>query len=178
MAQTRGVSRKEGKQILASAEKRLCEIFDEEPTLTHTCLELGISLVELHQAFIRTLRPERHLDDDPILAALLDALQEHCDLYIYTNNNLALTRKILALLGVERYFKGLYTIEFTAAPKPDLEALQQVLEDIGGPPESFLFVGDRPNVDLREPAALGIATLVVRETADLLQIHRFLNIIP
>lgn len=178
VAETRGVSRKEGKQILACAERRLSEILGEEPTLTHTCLELGISLIELHQAFIRTLRPERHLDADPILSALLDALQEHCDLYIYTNNNLALTRKILALLGVESYFKGLYTIEFTAAPKPDPAALHQVLEDIGGPPESFLFVGDRPQVDLKEPAALGIATLVVRETADLLQIHRLLNIIP
>jgi len=53
-----------------------------------------------------------------------------------------------------------------------------VLEDIGGPLESFLFVGDREQIDLTTPAELGIKTLLVRETADLLMIHKLLGIVP
>jgi putative hydrolase of the HAD superfamily len=124
------------------------------------------------------VHPERHLDSDPILYALLDSLRDLCDLYVYTNNSLPLTQKILALLGVDGVFKRLYTIEFTGIPKPDPESLSRVLEDIGGPPETFLFIGDRQQVDLKIPSTLGIPTLLVGETGDLLQIHKLLGIIP
>jgi ribonucleotide monophosphatase NagD (HAD superfamily) len=44
-----------------------------------------------------------------------------------------------------------------------------VLEDVGGPPRSS-FVGDRQQVDLKIAQEAGIPTLLVRETADLLQV--------
>jgi putative hydrolase of the HAD superfamily len=178
VAYARGVSLKKGKGLLHSAKQSLAEILEEEPTLTRTCVELGIEVTELHQALQNQVHPERYLKNDPILYALLDSLQDHCSLYLYTNNSLPLTQKILALLGVEDLFEHLYTIELTWLPKPDPGTLQQVLEDIGGPPESFLFVGDRQQVDLKVPASLGIPTLLVKEIADLLQIHKLLGIIP
>lgn len=178
VAASRGLSRGAGRELLRAARQRLAEHLDEEPTLTRTCVELGIEVGELHQAFQAQVRPERFLSPDPVLAALLDSLRTDYDLYIYTNNNLLLTRKILALLGVDEVFRRLYTIEFCGVPKPDEAALRRVLEDIGGPPESFLFVGDRQAVDLRAPARFGIATLLVGETADLLQIHKLLGLLP
>ncbi|HAD04750.1 MAG: hypothetical protein A2091_08770 [Desulfuromonadales bacterium GWD2_61_12] len=175
---SRGVSAAEGRGLIRAARRRLAEILEEEPTLTRTCLELGIEVGELHRVFQSRVRPERHLTADPVLGALLDSLRSRCELYIYTNNNLPLTRKILALLGVEDQFRGLFTIEFSRLPKPDPEALRRVLENIGGPPESFLFVGDREQVDLKPANALGIPTILVAETADLLQVHKLLGIIP
>jgi putative hydrolase of the HAD superfamily len=133
---------------------------------------------QLHLAFQDQVHPERYLGYDPVLQALLDSLRDSCELYIYTNNNLPLTRKILALLGVEELFARLFTIEFSWAPKPDPETVQRLLEEVGGPPESFLFIGDRQAVDLRVPASFGIPTLQVRETADLLQIHKLLGLVP
>jgi len=124
------------------------------------------------------VHPERHLESDPILYALLDSLQDRFDLYLYTNNSLPLSRKILALLGIEDLFRRLYTIEFTWSPKPDPEAFHKVLEDIGGPPESFLFVGDRPQVDLEIAETLDIPTIFISDPEDLLQIHKVLGIIP
>ena len=178
VAESRGVSRERGREILARARSRLTEIFEEQPTLTRTCIELGIEIREFHQMLQYRVRPEQYLDHDPILVALLDSLREQCDLYVYTNNSVPLSHKILSLLGVEEMFVRLYTIEFALAPKPDPEAFRRVLEDIGGPPESFLFVGDRAAIDLKLPAHLGIPTLLVGETADLLQIHKLLGIIP
>ena len=178
VAETRGFRVEKGQEILAGAKRRLAEVLEEEPTLTRTCLELGIEVPELHRRLQDRVRPERHLDHDPVLCALLDSLRERCDLYIYTNNSLPLSRRILALLGADEFFNRLFTIEFTWRPKPDLETLERLLEAIGGPPESFLFVGDRQQVDLKLPRTLGIPTLRVGEVVDLLQIHKLMGIIP
>jgi len=178
VARTRGISIAQGRSLIRSAKKRLAENLEDEPTLTRTCMELGITLEELHRVFQEQVHPERYLENDPILYALLDSLRDQCDLYLYTNNSLPLSRKILALLGVEDLFLRLYTIEFARAPKPDLDVLQRVIADIGGPPESFLFVGDRRAVDLELPQSLGAHTLLVADSGDLLQIHKILGIIP
>jgi putative hydrolase of the HAD superfamily len=175
---TRGISPGEGRTLIKCARDRLAEVLDEEPTLTRTCMELGIDIVELHQFLQQRVHPEKYLENDPILYALLDSLRDSCDLYIYTNNNLPLTKKILALLGVEDLFARLYTIEFTWLPKPDPESLRRVLEDIGGPAECHLFVGDRQQVDLNLATSLGIPTLLISESADILQIHKLLGIVP
>lgn len=178
VAQARGVSESAAEQMLRTARRALAETLDEEPTLTRTCAELGVDIRYLHRSFQQELKPEKFLGNDPVLFALLDSLRDHGALYIYTNNNLPMTRKILALLGVEELFERLYTIELCWAPKPDLAAFTQVVEDIGGPPESFLFIGDRPVIDLRLPREHGMATLLVHDTSELLQVHKLLGIIP
>lgn len=178
VATTRGLSLADGRALLRRARRALADSGDEEPTLTRTCQELGIEISALHRAFQEQVRPEDYLVPDPLLGALLDSLRGHCRLYIYTNNSYPLAHRILALLDVAEYFERLYTIEYCGQPKPDREAFRKVVEDIGGLPESFLFVGDREQVDLRPAADAGMATLLVRETADLLQVHRLLGLIP
>ncbi|PLX73867.1 MAG: HAD family hydrolase [Desulfuromonas sp.] len=178
VASARGVSLDEGKKLIRTSRQRLTEINDEEPTLSLTCMELGLELPDLHRYFEIEVKPERYLLEDPVLKSLLDSLKPICDLYIYTNNNSALAERIMKLLGVGTQFRKIYSIEYCWLPKPDREAFQKVLEDIGGPPESFLFVGDRDQVDLQPAKELGIKTLLVRETADLLQVHKLLGVIP
>ena len=178
VAATRGVSLADGQALLRRARQALAESLDEEPTLTRTCQELGIEICDLHRAFQAQVKPEDYLVPDPVLCALLDSLRGYCRLYIYTNNSFPLASRILALLDVADRFERLFTIEFCGQPKPDPEAFQKVVEDIGGPPQSFLFVGDRASIDLGPAARAGMATLLVRETADLLQIHRLLGLIP
>jgi putative hydrolase of the HAD superfamily len=178
VAGSRGLSREAAREMLDCAKRRLAETLEEEPTLTRTCLELGIEVPEFHRALQARVRPERYLDPDPVLYALLDSLRDRCELFVYTNNSLPLTQKILALLGVQGLFRRLFTIEFSWRPKPDAETLERLLQEVGGPPESFLFIGDRQQVDLNIAQAAGIPTLLVSETADLLQIHRMMGVIP
>lgn len=178
VAQARGVTESAAEQMMRTARRRLAETLDDDPSLTRTCAELGVDIRYLHRAFQQELKPEKYLSNDPVLFALLDSLRDHGELYIYTNNNLPMTQKILALLGVEELFERLYTIELCWTPKPDLASFVRVVEDIGGPPESFLFVGDRPRIDLRLPREHGMATLLVHDTSELLQVHKLLGIIP
>jgi putative hydrolase of the HAD superfamily len=175
IARSRGVSREGGCGLLRHAREQLSAMHGPAPSLNRICIEMGIDLREFHDALHREVHPERHILPDPLLRALLASLGERCRLYLYTNNNYFLSRKILTLLGVENLFDKLFPIEFCWRPKPDPEALNLLLADIGGPPESFLFVGDREHIDLLPPADLGIATLLVREVADLRQIHQILD---
>jgi putative hydrolase of the HAD superfamily len=177
VASGRGLTTFQGCRILRSTRQKLKEEAGSEPALSLVCAELGIELAEFHQALQDRVRPERYLNNDTTLQHLLSSLAERYNLFIYSNNNYPLVQKILALLGVEHLFSRLYTIEFCWQPKPDIEALDQVLNDIGGPPESFLFVGDRQHIDLLPPAERGIATLLVRQVADLLQIHKLLGLL-
>lgn len=177
VAAGRGLSIAEGSRIVDSARARLAEQAGSEPALSLVCAELGIELPEFHQALQDRVRPERYLGNDATLQHLLGALAERYRLFIYTNNSYPLVQKILSLLGVEHLFNRFYTIEFCWRPKPDSEALEQVLNDIGGPPESFLFVGDRQHIDLLPPAERGIATLLVQQVADLLQLHKLLGLL-
>jgi len=178
VAATRGVSQEEGRELIERARKRLAEELETEPTLTQTCQRMGIEIQELHAAFERDLVPEDHLAEDLLVRALLESLHDRCRLYIYTNNNLPLSRRILTTLGIADLFEKLYTIELAWSPKPDAEVLRQILADIGGPVESFLFVGDRRQIDLLLPSEWGIPTLLVRDTAQLVQIHKVLGLIP
>ena len=177
VASGRGVSSADGSRIVRSAQARLTEETGSEPALSLVCVELGIDLPEFHQALQDRVRPERYLDNDTTLQHLLGTLAERYRLFVYTNHSYPLVQKILALLGVEHLFSHLYTIEFCWRPKPDSEALEQVLADIGGAPESFLFVGDRKNIDLLPPAERGIATLLVQQVGDLLQLHKLLGLL-
>ncbi|MDF1580810.1 MAG: HAD family hydrolase [Desulfuromonadales bacterium] len=178
VARERGIAVGEARELVKNAERGLIENLEITPSLTRICFELGIEATEFHRYLKTQIRPEQYLDYDPVLVALLDSLHDQCQLYLYTNNNLALTGQILTLLGVADLFQRLYTIEFTWRPKPDAEALEFVMCDIGGPPESFLFVGDRYDIDLRLPDARGCSTLQISEVADLLQIHKLMHIIP
>ncbi len=177
VASGRGLTTQQGCEVVRSTRQKLTEQMGCEPALSLVCTELGIDLSEFHQALQDRVRPENHLNYDTALQHLLASLAERYSLFIYSNNNYPLVQKILAVLGVEYLFTRIYTIEFCWRPKPDSEALDQVLNDIGGPPESFLFVGDRQHIDLLPPAERGISTLLVRQVADLLQIHKLLGLL-
>ncbi|GAB4182944.1 MAG: HAD family hydrolase [Geothermobacteraceae bacterium] len=178
VARGRGVSPQAARRTMNRARRRIADLEGREPTLSRVCMELGIELRDLHRTFEEMVRPEQYLVYDPVLQALLEGLREHCPLYLYTNNNLLLTQKILALLGIENLFERLFTIEYAWRPKPDPEVLEMVLGEIGGPPDEVLFVGDRDQVDLEPARERGLPTLLVSETADLLQVHKLLGLLP
>ncbi|RMF46696.1 MAG: HAD family hydrolase [Deltaproteobacteria bacterium] len=178
VARGRGVSPQAARRTMNRARRRIADLEGREPTLSRVCMELGIELRDLHRTFEEMVRPEQYLVYDPVLQALLEGLREQCPLYLYTNNNLPLTQKILALLGIENLFERLFTIEYAWRPKPDPEVLEMVLGEIGGPPDEVLFVGDRDQVDLEPARDRGLPTLLVSETADLLQVHKLLGLLP
>jgi putative hydrolase of the HAD superfamily len=144
-------------------------------TLSRAVVSLGGNLKELHRRFNLDVHPEEVLQPDPRVRQLLESLAARFELHVYTNNNQALSGRIMAQLGLEGCFQRVFTIEDSWRPKPDLVVLQGILDTIGKKPGETLFVGDRYEVDLQLPATLGCAVLETRTVEELLTLAQLIG---
>ena len=163
----------------AEAETRLQEARDclsgTGRTLSRAVLALGGNLKQLHERLSRDVHPEGVLKVDPRVTELLRKLSESFELHLYTNNNLELSGRIMAQIGVDGMFRRVFTIEDYWRPKPDEAALRGILESIGKKPAETLFVGDRYGVDLALPERLGCAIYEARTAEELLALAQLTN---
>ena len=167
IAELKTVGVSEAELLIRDAKRRLSAADGFEATLSLACQELGGDLQELHRRFADDIKPERFLARDDRVADLLKTLGSRFELYLYTNNNRLLSAAIIELLGLAGLFRRIFTIEDTWRPKPDRGALEDILRGIGRKPAECLFIGDRYDVDLRQPAALGCAVCLVSTTEEL-----------
>jgi putative hydrolase of the HAD superfamily len=154
---------------IALREARSCQI-GSGGTLSRAVVALGGDLKELHRRFNLDVHPEELLRPDPRVLEMLGKLAERFELYLYTNNNLPLSGRIMGQLGISGFFRRVFTIEDSWRPKPDLVVLQGILDTIGRKPGETMFVGDRFEVDLQLPATLGCAILETRTVEELLSL--------
>jgi putative hydrolase of the HAD superfamily len=175
IADLKGVEAGAAELLVRETKARLALASGIEATLSHACVELGGDLHELHRRFAEEIRPELFLSRSEKVAQALDALGGRFELYVYTNNNRSLAKRIMSLLGVTGPFRQVFSIEDTWRPKPDRAGLEELFCSIGKKPEECLFIGDRYDVDLRLPAEMGCAVFLVKSTEDLLHLCTLLN---
>lgn len=174
MAGLLGTGVSEARTAMDETRRRLAEVGETEPTLSNVCKALGGSIPAMHSHFELRLRPESYLVRDNRVIELLRMLARHFQLHIYTNNNRALSARILDYLGLERIFSSIVTIEDSWRPKPDEETLRRIIAGTGLEPPRILFVGDRYDVDLRLPEQLGFPVYLSRSIDQLLKLEMFL----
>lgn len=175
IAGLKGISQDEAALLMGAARKKLAEENGTVQTLSAVCRELGGSVQELHRHFVHKLRPEAYLVRDERVIRLLETLAERFPLYIYTNNNCALTTRIINHLGLNHALNGLFTIDDEWRAKPDEEMVKRILETIGLSPDEALFVGDRYDVDLRVPEQLGCPVYLCQNLEQLLRLEELLK---
>ena len=172
IADLKGVARSEADLLIKGVRKRLSAASGRDATLSLACMELGADIRELHRRFAEEIDPSLYLRKDERIVDLLATLGVEYHLYIYTNNNRTLSGKIMAAIGVAGMFRRVFTIEDSWRPKPDQEALDALLSQIGALPEECLFVGDRFDIDLRLPAAMGCAVFLATTPEELLNLMK------
>jgi putative hydrolase of the HAD superfamily len=109
------------------------------------------------------------------VVALLESLTQHIPLYLFTNNNLDLTTRIITILGLNGLFRHIYTIDDTWHGKPDEGLLDRILTEAGLMPSEALFVGDRYDVDLRLPEQRGCPVYLSQSVEQLLRLEEVLR---
>lgn len=174
MAGIKGVSPEEAHQMIADARVRLSHESGFVQTLSNVCCNLGGNIRELHAFFEARLRPEAYLVRDERVIALLARLRERFSLFVYTNNNHALTTRILGYLGLDGMFSRVFAIDDTWQAKPDEQMLEQVLDATGLAPAEVLFVGDRYDIDLRLPEQKGCPVFLSLNLEQLLRLEELL----
>lgn len=175
IAELKGIGVEQANLLLDETKKKLSALSGLDTPLSLACGELGGDLLELHRRFAVEVRPERYLSRDNRVVELLKTLGGKFELYLYTNNNRPLTDAIMNLIGIAGLFRGLFTIEDSWRPKPNREALAEILRRIGRKPDECLFVGDRYDVDLRLPAEMGCAVFLVSSTEELFPLCRLMS---
>ena len=175
IASLKGISVEEAQLLMTAARARLVETHGITPTLSSVCTELGGNIRNLHAIFAAQLRPESYLLRDERVIALLERLAQRFELSLYTNNNRALTTRIIAYLGLEGFFRDIFAIDDTWLAKPDEGMLGQVLGRLGLAPAEALFVGDRYDVDLRLPEQRGCPVYLSQSVEQLLRLEDLLN---
>ncbi len=175
VAELRGVSPEEAGLLIGETKKRLAEEVGIESTLSHACLAMGGDLKELHRRFAGEIRPEEFLTPDERVIRLLYSLGSRYGLFIYTNNNVSLSNRVMEAIGVSGMFRRVFTIEDSWRPKPDRLALEGVYRAMGKMPGECMFIGDRYDVDLRLPAASGSSVFLCAGPEDLFPLNKILH---
>jgi putative hydrolase of the HAD superfamily len=175
IAQLKGVDEKVAEELLREARQRLSAASGYDTPLSRACMELGADLRQLHAYFTAEINPRPYLKRDERVVDLLKILSTRFELYLYTNNNRALTEQIVDILGLGRFFKKVVTIDNGWRPKPDQEALMAVYRDINHAPDECIFVGDRYDVDLRLPASVGSTVYRTKSVDELVNLLNIMN---
>jgi putative hydrolase of the HAD superfamily len=175
IAELKGMAVSEAGELLRKTRKRLAMESGMDSTLSHACLELGGDLKTLHLRFADEIVPETFLSRDERVLRLLHTLRSRFDLAIYTNNNRRLSTRIMEALGVFEQFRHVLTIEDSWQPKPDRRALENIYQALGCKPAECLFIGDRYDIDLRLPAAMGSMVFLATCVDELLPLNKLLH---
>jgi putative hydrolase of the HAD superfamily len=174
LAGLKGISLGQAARLLATTRSLLSEETGEVPTLSAVCTRLGGSVPDLHSFFTACLQPEAYLTRDGRVVALLERLEQNIPLYLFTNNNRALTTRISDILGLKGLFRRIYAIDDCWQGKPDEGMLDRILADAGLKPPEALFVGDRYDVDLRLPEQRGCPVYLSQSIEQLLRLEEIL----
>jgi len=175
IAELKGTTVNEASELIRRTKKRLVMEIGMDSTLSHACLELGGDLRQLHRRFADEIEPETFLSRDERVVKLLHSLRSKFDLSIYTNNNRNLTTRIMEAIGVTEQFRQILTIEDSWQPKPNRGALENIYQTLGCRPAECLFIGDRLDIDLRLPAAMGSMVFLATCVEELLPLNKLLH---
>ncbi len=171
-----GQDPKDAAVTLKGTRERLTAERGTVQTLAVAIEALGGTVPEMHRRFAEDLHPEDFIEPDQRVFPLLEALGTRYTIWLVTNNNMVLTSAILKKLGLEDSFSRVITINDTWRPKPDESVLDEILTDLGLPPEQVLFVGDRYDIDLRLPEARGCPVLLTKTVDELMALEDYLYI--
>ena len=147
----------------------------ETISLANTLAAFGISLEETIRWREELYHPEQFLSTDRELIRTLETLSARSALGIYTNNPVSVARKTLAVLGAESFFPVIVGIDTRAVSKPAPEPLLLTAELLGAEPAACVSVGDRYDLDLALPLALGMGGILVDGVADVYRLPSVLD---
>lgn len=109
----------------------------------------------------------RHFRPFPGLFELLSELRRQYRLGLVTNGTSSMQRTKIQRLGIETSFDPIVVSEEVGFKKPDPRIYHLALATWNEPPESVLFVGDDPVLDIEGARAVGMRVVQVGEGGEI-----------
>lgn len=148
----------------------------KKPSVGNTFLAFGISIETSVQWRSELIQPEDYLSAHEALTETMTILSRHFILKAVTNNPKEIGRRTLSTLGIEAVFSDIIGLDTTGVSKPDRKPFQWVVEDTSIPPANLVSIGDRYEVDLEIPLAMGMGGILVESMEDVYALPRVLEI--
>ena len=160
--------------------KILKEIYHEmnniNSTLSNVLSFLGISLDQIISMRESSIKPSKYLNYDDLLFKSITDLSNIYSLVALSNNPEKITKEVLGILKIRRFFSHIIGPETYGLLKPSLKIIENIralfrnLEY-----EEILSIGDRFNVDLNPVITLGGGGILIQNIKDIYNIKSFLE---
>jgi phosphoglycolate phosphatase/putative hydrolase of the HAD superfamily len=145
-------------------------------SLGNACAAFGISIAESARWREELYHPEDFLSEDAQLRKTMEQLAPNFSLSIVTNNSVSVARKTLEVLGIASFFHHVIGLDTTGFSKPHEEPFLRAAKEMKLPPENCISVGDRYDIDLAIPLALGMGGILVTGAEDVYELPEILGL--
>jgi len=161
----------EAKEMIVVARKRHSLQTGGGTTSTGNILaELGVDLRVSARWRDELFHPENYLQTDTRTIGAVSELAERFRIAAVTNNTVAIGRRTLKCLGLERLIPIVVGLDTCYVSKPAAEPYQAALEQLDMAPSVAVSIGDRYDVDLAVPISMGMGGILIERLADLYEL--------
>jgi phosphoglycolate phosphatase/putative hydrolase of the HAD superfamily len=158
--------------IAASRERWAAEHGGQKASLGNIFKSFGVSIEESVRWREELYEPEKYLRADPALRSALEGLSSRYKLALVTNNPLSIAERTLVCLSVRDLFFVIVGLDTCLVSKPHEAPFLKAAELLGFPPSECVSVGDRYDIDIALPLALGMGGILVDGVEDVRSITR------
>lgn len=176
-AKLRGMSADTARKMIADFRKDwAAKNNNQKISLGNLLTNFGISIEESIEWRKTLFNPFDYLTKDEQLIKTLENLAKKFYLICVTNNPVLPARKTLEALGVVKFFPNIVGLDSTKKSKPAKEifnlALELAKKDTGRNIryEDCISIGDRYDIDLALPLALGMGAILVDGVKDVYEL--------
>lgn len=174
-AELRGMSHDEARNLVSDFRKKWALEHDgQKISLGNLLTYFDIPIEESIEWRKTLLEPADFLNRDENLIEELKILQKKFRLICVTNNPVLPARKTLDAVGVSEFFPEIIGLDTCHVSKPHEKPFLLAAEKTEAKPEECLSVGDRYDIDLSLPLALGMGGILVSGVEDVWKLHESL----
>jgi putative hydrolase of the HAD superfamily len=144
-----------------TAKKEFLEAYKQHGSNSAVFVSLGKPATYWSEA-LDNMDFSKLLYPDPEVTETLLALHNVMPISLFTNFIKPRVHELLGYLNIpDDYFTHVLTGDMIAERKPALEGFHKIIELTGLPANQIMYVGDRPDVDIKPAKQLGMVTALL-----------------
>ena len=166
-AKVRGISEREARTMFDDYRSEWSKTHGgQKISESNTFAALGIPIETCVAWRNELIEPADFLSRDERLLEALQTLKRSYALVCVTNNPVSVGRKTLCALGVEDCIASVIGLDTFGKSKPAREPFEKAAEETGAEIAECLSVGDRYDIDIALPFAMGMGGILVNGVSD------------
>ncbi len=175
-AEMKNLAYEDAKKMVSSYQEEWAKLNGgKKLSLGNTFVDLGVSIEESIQMRKELVIPENFLSEDEALVEALRNLSKNYAIACVTNNPVSVARKTLACLGADAVISEIIGLDTCNSSKPDTKMYELAAKRLGVQVEQCISVGDRYDIDLAAPLAMGMGAILVDNVKDIYNLEKMLH---